>query len=167
MLQWGVMKQRQSVVHRRGFTLIELLVVIAIIGLLASVVIASLSSARAKGRDARRLSDLRSAGNAIELARTGTNSYNFAGCVGADVRASTCTIPDLSDYKDPSGSTTACTSASVASCDYSVSNASGGIGAAVDNYQICAYLESGSGGLPAGRVSIRSNTNSTAVVGCL
>ncbi len=51
----------------RGFTLIELLVVIAIIGILSSVVLASLNSARQKGRDARRVSDLKQLALALEL----------------------------------------------------------------------------------------------------
>jgi type II secretion system protein G len=51
----------------RGFTLIELLVVIAIIGLLASVVMASLNSVRAKGRDARRISDFKELSKALAL----------------------------------------------------------------------------------------------------
>ncbi len=51
----------------RGFTLIELLVVIAIIGILSSVVLASLNSARSKGRDARRVSDLKQLQLALEL----------------------------------------------------------------------------------------------------
>lgn len=59
----------------QGFTLIELLVVIAIIGLLASVVLASLSTARQKGRDARRIADLREVQTALELYYSDHNAY--------------------------------------------------------------------------------------------
>jgi len=52
---------------RKGFTLIELLVVIAIIGILASVVLASLNTARRKSRDARRIADLKQIQLALEL----------------------------------------------------------------------------------------------------
>lgn len=63
--------------HSRGtgFTLIELLVVVAIIGLLASIILASLSSARGKGADARRLADIREIQNALELYVQTCKSY--------------------------------------------------------------------------------------------
>jgi prepilin-type N-terminal cleavage/methylation domain-containing protein len=51
----------------KGFTLIELLVVIAIIGVLASVVLASLNAARKKSRDARRVADIKQIQLALEL----------------------------------------------------------------------------------------------------
>ena len=62
----------------RGFTLIELLVVIAIIGILASVVLASLNSAREKSRDARRVSDVKQLQLALELYFDASSSYPAA-----------------------------------------------------------------------------------------
>jgi prepilin-type N-terminal cleavage/methylation domain-containing protein len=61
----------------KGFTLIELLVVIAIIGVLASVVLASLNTARAKGADAAIKSNLANLRAQAEM------NYDSYGCYAA------------------------------------------------------------------------------------
>lgn len=65
--------------NKRGFTLIELLVVIAIIGLLSTLAVVALGSARQRARDAQRLSDLKQVQTALELYYTDSNAYPVAG----------------------------------------------------------------------------------------
>jgi len=61
--------------NKKGFTLIELLVVIAIIGLLSTLAVVALGSAREKARDSKRLSDLKQMQTALELHYTDQGDY--------------------------------------------------------------------------------------------
>src|ERR1700749_2300840 len=77
----------------RGFTLIELLVFIAIIGLLSAVVLASLSTARARGNDAGVLANLDSVATQAVGYSLNTNSYgSFDNGSGG---AATCPVPGV------------------------------------------------------------------------
>jgi len=53
--------------HKKGFTLIELLVVISIIGLLSSIVLASLNGAKTKATDSARFQEVKQLVNALFL----------------------------------------------------------------------------------------------------
>lgn len=64
--------------RKKGFTLIELLVVIAIIGILATIVLVSLNTARQKARDARRISDLRQVQLALQMYYDTNTAYPAA-----------------------------------------------------------------------------------------
>jgi len=79
--------------NKRGFTLIELLVVIAIIGLLSTLSILALNSARARARDAKRVSDVKQIQTALEMCYNDTGDYPTATNLAASTTAYLRLIP--------------------------------------------------------------------------
>jgi len=53
--------------NNKGFTLAELIIVVSIIGILASIIIVNVSSARAKARDVKRKTDLKTLESSLEI----------------------------------------------------------------------------------------------------
>jgi prepilin-type N-terminal cleavage/methylation domain-containing protein len=100
--------------YKKGFTLIELLVVIAIIGILSSVVLASLNSARAKGADAAikaNLSNMRAEAE-IYYDGLGANSYGTAtnDCSSGMFSADTTIAKAITAAQNSSSGAPACSS---------------------------------------------------------
>ncbi len=67
---------------RSAFTLIELLVVISIIGLLSTIAVVSLNTARSKARDTRRIADIRQIMTAMQLYYQDNGAYPNTGSLG-------------------------------------------------------------------------------------
>ena len=69
------MIQYRYLQNRRGFVEIIIMGAAAFLGLVGSVVLLSLNSARMKARDAKRIADVRMIGTALELYRNDNNGY--------------------------------------------------------------------------------------------
>ena len=129
--------------NRRGFTLIELLTVIAIIGILASIVLVSLSSARSKARDARRVADIKTLQVALEEYFNDNLSYPPTlgdSTKGLVAKGYLSVLPS-----DPSG-TVSCTTGGESSCYlYQTANAAGTANCTGSNlpikYHLAAVME--------------------------
>ena len=136
--------------NKKGFTLIELLVVIAIIGLLSTLAVFSLNSARTKARDAKRISDMKMLSTAMEMFATEGGTYLNA--MGTEAAAGELvsdqsaieygdeTLLDLSTIQDPSGSGECVSGGGL--CDYTLGTTPNGTG-----YEICFYIEKSAGNL--------------------
>ena len=141
------MNKKSISINKKGFTLIELMVVVAIIGLLSTLAVVALGSAREKARDSKRLSDVKQVQTALELYYTDNNLY--------PVEASA-VILGATNYaclNSASGLTTAnCSDAymgqvpadPLAAQDYTYLSADG------STYEIALTLEGAMGGFAAG-----------------
>ena len=144
---------------KRGFTLIELLVVIAIIGILASIVLVSLGSARQKARDAKRQSDIRQISLAQEMYY---DSYTAYATNSVDGRIDTIAIGSYLDPvpTDPGGGSDAC------------NNTKDGAYCGLDNtgttseYCIYAVLEGGDYFIASEKGTYTSGAAATDLDGC-
>lgn len=138
--------------NKKGFTLIELLVVIAIIGLLSTLAVVALSSARTKARDSKRVADMKQVQTAMELYYNTNSAYpSSTDCQPTDL-VSGCTdlspnyLPGVATLKDPGGVATACADPATAKCNYAFGTAE----TTGEEYEINFWLEGATGDLAAG-----------------
>ncbi len=144
--------------NQKGFTLIELLVVIAIIGLLSTIAVVAMQGARAKARDAKRISDVKQMSTVLDVENASNEAgVALAGCTGAaNTKTNLCSnVGDINNtfgtasanrMCDPGNATpcggTACATGGALNCDYSISQAGGGTVPRTNDYRICFFLES-------------------------
>lgn len=122
-------------ISEKGFTLIELLVVVAIIGMLSSVVLSSMNSARKKARDARRISDVKSLQTALELYYAENVAYPTSAALALTGTSLAGLVPNYIAKLpvDPAASGTACAATDRTYCY--------GSAAPLNGYTITIFLE--------------------------
>jgi prepilin-type N-terminal cleavage/methylation domain-containing protein len=124
---------------KKGFTLIELLVVVAIIGILASVVLASLNSARAKGSDAAVKANLANMRAEAAIYYDSNNTYSPTTAAPGSAACTTAGSVFIADSVMKSQLDAALAAGVIRSCS----------------------LVSGSGGAWAASVQLKSSTSAT------
>ena len=123
----------------RGFTLIEILIVIAMIAILTTIIIAYLSAAKTRGRDAKRIADIKQMEQLLEVYFSSCYAYpNSLSQLTTDCSGNTIIV---AVPKDPKGT----------QYSYYVTNNS------PVHYHVCATLELSASG--TGK-SGQSNTTS-------
>ena len=127
--------------NKKGFTLIELLVVIAIIGLLSTLSVLALNGARARARDAKRISDIKQMQTALEM------YYNEYNVYPAALSMLTTTTPPLLRTV-PVAPTPADSTACASSNTYAYATQAGVAG--IGSYTLTYCLGSGTGSVTAG-----------------
>lgn len=133
--------QQKIKTKANAFTLLELLVVISIIGILIALGAAAYSTAQKKGRDARRMSDIRALQNGFEQFYAKNGAYpNGLSEANSDLTIFPAGIP--TDPRDPSAYVTASESSTTKYCvcallENSTGNATGATGSG--DAIACAY----------------------------
>lgn len=139
--------------NKKGFTLIELLVVIAIIGLLSTLAVVALNSARQKSRDSKRVADIKQIQTALELYFSdSTTGYPSDDGLILGVNAKALCASGWNATSCGSGSTTymGLVPAAPSPADCSSGNPYTYNSAAADNYSITFCLGNKVGDLSAG-----------------
>lgn len=131
--------------NKKAFTLIELLIVIAIIGLLSTLSILALNSARARARDARRVSDVKQSKTALEMYYNENDTYPGA------LSQLTTTSPPLMRVL-PVAPTPVDGSCTTAQNTYTYALQSGSSGSGSASYTLTYCLGSKTGALAGGNV---------------
>lgn len=154
---------------RSGFTLIELLVVIAIIGLLSTLAVVALNSARQRSRDAKRVSDIRQIQTALELGFSETSNYPVAATavvLGDATHKVLCNVAAASTFQTSLVAPGACgtvfmglvpSNPTPGGADYEYTSAAGS-----GTYSITFELEGATGQLGAGVNCANQNGITTA-----